>query len=154
MPIRICNSAGADLSIRSCILHPLLRPWNVNNSIDNCMTDVYSFWTKLLRQRRGQCAKGILARVECGHQGVGFDGCGRAGEDECGWVFRLFHAVEEEWERRLREEEGSASVLDLPSAVTLSQISQFKLTPKRVSHRRTHPRSTPRKASWRSLRSH
>jgi hypothetical protein len=54
IPITIRNSIGTNLRIWSQILQPLLRPRDINHSIDNSMTDMHTLWPIFFGQTRTQ----------------------------------------------------------------------------------------------------
>jgi hypothetical protein len=69
-----------------------------------------TLWTKLLGQTARQCSQSILASVEGGNVGIGFDGRGSTGEDESGWVLRFgLETGLEEGQNCATEEEGASS---------------------------------------------
>jgi len=112
MPIRVRDILRTNLSLSRHILQPLLRPLNINHAVNDRMRDVHAFRRELLRYTSRQGTQGEFGRREAGHERVGFDGGGCAGEDEGWWVlgFLVFGVLEEARESALREEESAFAV--------------------------------------------
>jgi hypothetical protein len=84
MPIRLRNIARANLALGRHISQPRLGLRDVihiNRTINDSVRDVHTLWSELFRDRSAQRAEGEFAAGERRHLRVGFDGCGRAGED-------------------------------------------------------------------------
>ena len=112
-PIRLSNIIGANLALGRHVLQPLLSPRNINNTINNSVSDMHALRREFPRDRIAQRAQRPLAAGESGHLRVGFDARCRAGEDQ-GWrVFGVWvgGGLEEEGEGGLGEDEGSFAVL-------------------------------------------
>lgn len=112
-PVRLSNVIRANLALWRHILQPLLGPGNVDDAVNDGVSNVYALRRKLPRDRIAQRAQRPLAAGEGGHLRVGFDACCGAGEDQsrrvfCSWVGS---GLKEEGERGLGEDERSFAVV-------------------------------------------
>lgn len=93
----------------------MLRPLDINHTIDNRMIDMHALWPKLSCERLRQRSHRKLARCKGRTQCAAFHGRGCRGEDQGRRVFGGRDGVEEEWEDGLGEEEGAAPVWECVS---------------------------------------
>lgn len=111
MPIRIRNRLRVNLRLLGQAIR--LGARDVDDAVDDRVSDMYALGAELPREGLGHGAEGEFHGGEGGEEGGAFDGGGGAGEDE-GWgVCRGClggGAGEEEGEGGLREEEGSFAV--------------------------------------------
>jgi hypothetical protein len=126
-PIRLSNIVRANLALRRKVLQPLLGPGDIDDAVDDSMSDVDALRRKLPRDRITQRAQRPLAAGEGGHLRVGFDTCGGAGEDQSWRILGVGvgSGLEEEREGGLGEDEGSfAVVISLASTYRLIESLQ------------------------------
>lgn len=100
-----------DLCIRPCIFEIFFTAGNINNAIDNHMTDVNALGCEFSGQRLCQSSLSEFGRGEGGETGGSFQSGRCAGEDEGGVVFwGCCGGGEEVGEDCLGEVEGSFAV--------------------------------------------
>lgn len=100
-------SLGADLCVRARVLQPLLGPWNIDDTVNDGMTNMDTLGTKLSRQTLAQAPDCPFASRKRSHEGRTLDRRRCTGEDERGRVLGLGSSIEKERQRSLREEEGT-----------------------------------------------
>jgi len=141
-PVRLRNVIRANLALRRHILQPLLSPGDIDDAVDDRVSDVYTLRRELPRDRIAQRTQCPLAAGEGGHLRVGFDTRCGASENEGRRVFGIGVGgrLEEEGERGLGEDEGSFAIaIRIVSDPSLK--SNNRTTPKTV---RSSPHSNPK----------
>ena len=126
-PVRLSNVIRANLALWRHILQPLLGPGNVDDAVDDGVSNVYSLRRKLPRDRIAQRTQRPLAAGEGGHLRVRFDTGRSASEYQGRGVFGVWvgGGLEEEGERGLGEDEGSFPiVIRIVSIVALDQTKE------------------------------
>ena len=111
-PVRLSNVIRANLALWRHILQPLLSPGNVDDAVDDGVSNVYALRRKLPRDGIAQRAQRPLAAGKGGHLRVRFDTRRSTREYQGWWVFSVGvgGGLEEEGEGGLREDEVSFAV--------------------------------------------
>lgn len=84
VPVTLSDIIRANLRFQRHVLKPFFGPWDIDDTINDCVRNVNALGSEILRDGSGKSTQGKLGTRKGGNESVRFDGCCGAGEDE-GW---------------------------------------------------------------------